>query len=891
MNPVSSAVITAYYSSTLSTGDVDGYCLVTCDLGAIDKVDVYYRILYHEVGTPPTTWVFHSDIPWERWYFGIKVKIGYLVSGGINYPVPVRTVDQIKIETHDLSDDIPANTASFIVNTPSSLAPTQVTPHDFDFVCGGDIGSLNGTLTLRWQDLTKFVSGGRVTMTKYGVTSQGSKQTLFDQNFSSMPLTFNPDYSSPNFIQIPFLLLPPGIQLPDPPIWSGNPPPSTDPNAPLWVVEGDLLTITLVTQNNSPNASAATITTTFNVYFYHTPRFYQFADAATINQPYRKQLEVIQDPWVPIPIEGTFAMSGPFPPGPVGAGAWNLSPSGLLTCTSPTAIGAYTLKVTVTNRGHGASQEPIYLAVNLVGKPVIMAPPPSLPLTRGLPFPAQYNLYATNHPFHWSWTGTLPSGISIDPNTGVISGVPDTVEVRNVTFFATNASFVSDGYATTWTVSSYDPPIITSPSTLTAYIEETAIYQITTNQQALSWRVFDLPGGANGGLKLLGSVITGRVNPSVLPGVYTVGIQAANRWGWSPLFQLQLTVAVAPPVIFSALAVTTEVDGQFDYDIVATHSPIAYGADPLPIGLSLNISSGHISGIPTQESADYLINLSALNPGGAGTAALHLTIVLPPVPVIDTTATHGRAITAETGVPFTFTAVASHNPTDWTAAGVPSGLSLFVVPNEHGRGTSARLSGQFEAGGLYGVSFVASNRGGDSAEAVFYFLVTISSVQAQEINKLGTVMEIWIDLNTAEVGIGNTLTIEDEIPVPPTGSALNLKRGDTIDLRIVFHEDGVPVDVDMSSMKFGIKEAFDDEFIIFTDTFSTVQGIGGGAGHFRINPDFSGTNDDLDAVLVDATTTLKGEIQWEMLDEQGVSIRRSSQIFDVVIFRDLIHPD
>jgi hypothetical protein len=118
-----------------------------------------------------------------------------------------------------------------------------------------------------------------------------------------------------------------------------------------------------------------------------------------------------------------------------------------------------------------------------------------------------------------------------------------------------------------------------------------------------------------------------------------------------------------------------------------------------------------------------------------------------------------------------------------------------------------------------------------------------------------------------------------------------LKRGDTIDLRIVFHEDGVPVDVDMSSMKFGIKEAFDDEFIIFTDTFSTVQGIGGGAGHFRINPDFSGTNDDLDAVLVDATTTLKGEIQWEMLDEQGVSIRRSSQIFDVVIFRDLIHPD
>jgi hypothetical protein len=89
----------------------------------------------------------------------------------------------------------------------------------------------------------------------------------------------------------------------------------------------------------------------------------------------------------------------------------------------------------------------------------------------------------------------------------------------------------------------------------------------------------------------------------------------------------------------------------------------------------------------------------------------------------------------------------------------------------------------------------------------------------------------------------------------------------------------------MTSLKFGIKSSFDDEFIVYTDTFT------GNAGRFGINPDFSGTNDDLDAVLVEPSTALIAEIQWEMLNPQGNIIRRSSVIFPVNILRDLIHPD
>jgi len=885
MNPVTGAAITAYYSVTDTVGDSDGYCLVTAN--PVDKVDVFYRISYHLVGTPVGTYLFHSDLPWERWFFGVKVKIAKLATNGVVADPPTRLVDTIKIETININNE--ADRATVTVTTPTNLTQTQETPHDFTFVTAGDIGDLHGAVTLRWQDLSKFISGGRIKLTKYGVTSLGTQQTLFDASFSGYPFTFSDDYSSPNFIQIPFLLLPPGIILPDPPVWSTNPPPSPDRDAPLWVVEGDVLTLTLTTVCNQLLAGPGTVLATFNFHYRHSARFYQFADSATIHQPYSKQLEIIQDPWVPIPIQGTFALGGSTPALP---GVWNLTPGGLLTCTNPTSVGFFTVTVRLTSLGNSVSAEPINLRINIAGKPVIMAPPQTLPLILGSPYPPAYNFYATNHPVHWSFSGgSLPSGLSLNAATGEITGTPDTPTTTpiNLTFLATNAvPLVSDPYITQWTVSSFSPPNITSASEVTVYLEEATPYQIVTDVPAINYRAFDLPSG----LKLLGSVLAGI--PTALPGDYTVSLQAANRWGWGPLFPLVIHVRVSPPEIISPLQVSAEIGSEFLYPIVATHSPDSYAASGLPPDLSVNEHSGEISGIPIvtvgSSTAGSPVGLQAINAGGTGTAVLMLTIFLPPVPVIDTTATHGRAITADTVNPVTLTVVASHNPTSWAASPVPDGLTLATIPDEHGGGTSARLSGIFQAGGLYAVSFVATNRGGNSDPAIFYFLVTLSAGQAQEINQLGTIMEIWIDLNTAAVGIGNTSTIEQEHVVVPTGTVLTLKRGDTIDLHIIFHEEGVPVNVNLTSLKFGIKEAFDDEFIIFTDMFSVIGGAGG-AGRFRINPDFSGTNDDLDAVLVDATTSLKAEIQWEMLGDTGANIRRSSQIFDVAVLRDLIHPD
>jgi hypothetical protein len=60
--------------------------------------------------------------------------------------------------------------------------------------------------------------------------------------------------------------------------------------------------------------------------------------------------------------------------------------------------------------------------------------------------------------------------------------------------------------------------------------------------------------------------------------------------------------------------------------MVADNSPTSYNATNLPAGLSINTSTGEITGIPTAAPGLYNIGLVATNAGGNGNATLALTI-------------------------------------------------------------------------------------------------------------------------------------------------------------------------------------------------------------------------------------------------------------------------
>jgi Lamin Tail Domain/Putative Ig domain/CotH kinase protein len=80
-----------------------------------------------------------------------------------------------------------------------------------------------------------------------------------------------------------------------------------------------------------------------------------------------------------------------------------------------------------------------------------------------------------------------------------------------------------------------------------------------------------------------------------------------------------------PPVILSASSAAGIAGDPFSYQITASKVPTSYAASGLPAGLSVNASTGLISGTPVSSGTSTL-TLSASNTGGTGTANLLLTI-------------------------------------------------------------------------------------------------------------------------------------------------------------------------------------------------------------------------------------------------------------------------
>jgi Domain of unknown function (DUF4082)/Putative Ig domain/Pectate lyase superfamily protein len=279
-------------------------------------------------------------------------------------------------------------------------------------------------------------------------------------------------------------------------------------------------------------------------------------------------------------------------------------------------------------------------------------------------------------------------------------------------------------------------PAITSLLTASGTAGTPFSYTITATNNPTSFNATGLPTG------LSVNTSTGAISgtPSAA-GTYSVPLSATNAAGTGTA-TLTLTISASSvPVITSPLTASGTVGSPFSYTITATNSPTSFNAAVLPPGLSVNSSTGIISGTPTAVG-NSSVTLSATNTSGTGTAKLALTISASSAPVI----TSPLTASGTTGSPFSYQIAATNNPTSFNAAGLPPGLSVNTA--------TGVISGAPTAAGTSSVTLSATNAGGTGSATLALTISPVSSVSESLFSGTSSPpMVVQNDPNPVELGV------------------------------------------------------------------------------------------------------------------------------------------
>jgi len=235
-----------------------------------------------------------------------------------------------------------------------------------------------------------------------------------------------------------------------------------------------------------------------------------------------------------------------------------------------------------------------------------------------------------NPDYTWSATG-LPSGLSINPSTGVISGTPGSVvpvgsatsATFNVQVSAKDVAAAVVSQAFTLKINQKAPA---APSNLTGNA-------VSANRIVLNWTDnsnneagFQIQRATNSGFTSgVTSVIQYTVNMTsytdntVAPGVtYYYRVRSLNALAYSTTWSNTVVVATSTFSITTTALANASINATYNQTLQAVGgvTPYVWSASGLPTGLTLNGSTGVISGTPA---------LSTI-PRGATSATFSVTI-------------------------------------------------------------------------------------------------------------------------------------------------------------------------------------------------------------------------------------------------------------------------
>jgi hypothetical protein len=269
-------------------------------------------------------------------------------------------------------------------------------------------------------------------------------------------------------------------------------------------------------------------------------------------------------------------------------------------------------------------------------------------------------------------SGTLPTGLSLDPVTGLITGSATQAGTFNVTIAATGAGGITSAPFVITINPSPAAPQITSASAWVAVAGAPVSFAVTASNNPTRFAATNLPSGLS--INASTGMISGTINAA---GTFeTTQLSAANAVGSGPasILYIQVNPALTSSVITSAPSYAVQVGVPVSITLSATQSPTAYliTSGALPAGLTLG--AGVISGTPTGAAASGSVGIAGVNAAGQGLSLLINFAVLPlaSAPAI----TSNGTAQAQVGVPFLYQIVTSHPANGFSATNLPAGLTV-----------------------------------------------------------------------------------------------------------------------------------------------------------------------------------------------------------------------